>query len=100
MGKEGNNNYFGEECLEWFNSSLKTYFKNDIELNPNTIIACIATKCWLYVQEFDNEDEKENPGVKDQCHLTGNFRGLAHNICILSTRRAHNSFVPIVFHIF
>ena len=38
--------------------------------------------------------------VKDHCHLTGKFRRLAHNICNLNTRKAHSSFIPILFHNF
>ena len=40
---------------------------------------------------------KENSIVKDHCHLTGKFRGLAHNNCNLNTRKAYTSFVPILF---
>ena len=43
---------------------------------------------------------KENPVVRDHCHLTGRFRVLAHNNCNLNTRKAHTSFVPILFHNF
>ena len=43
---------------------------------------------------------KENPVVRDHCHLTGGFRGLAHNNCNLNTRKAHTSFVPILFQKF
>ena len=32
--------------------------------------------------------------------LSGKFRGLAHNICNLITRKAHSSFIPILFHNF
>ena len=43
---------------------------------------------------------KDNPFVRDHCHLTCRFRGLAHNNCNLDTRKAHTSFVPILFHNF
>ena len=43
---------------------------------------------------------KENNIVKDHSHLTGTFRGLAHNNCKLNTRKAETSFVPKLFHIF
>ena len=51
-------------------------------------------------KEFKPKDLKENPVARDHCHLTGRFRGLAHNNCNLNTRRAHTSFVPILFHNF
>ena len=38
--------------------------------------------------------------VKDQCYLTGEIRGLAHNDCILNTRKTHPSFVPTLSHNF
>ena len=51
-------------------------------------------------KEFKPKDVEENPIVKDHCHLTGKFRGLAHNKCNLNARKAHTSFVPILFHNF
>ena len=38
--------------------------------------------------------------IKDHCHLTGNLEGLANNECNLTTKKAHSSSAPIVFHIF
>ena len=51
-------------------------------------------------KEVKPKDLKENPVVRDYCHLTGKFRGLAHNKCNLNARKAHTSFVPILFHSF
>ena len=50
--------------------------------------------------KFRPKDKKENPIVEDHCHLTGRSRGLAYNNCTLNTRKAHTSFVPILFHNF
>ena len=52
-----------------------------------------------YVKKKINlKDMKENPFIKDHCQITGRFRELAHNICNLNTRKAHTSFVQILFH--
>ena len=96
------------DCVEWFinemfemESYMKTYFKNDVEINLDPIPENYdQTTCWLCEKEFKLEDLKENPVVKDHGHLTGNFRGPAHNSCNLNTRKAHTSFVPILFHNF
>ena len=106
LEKDGYIKYFGEDCVEWFinemleiESYMKTYFKNEVEINLDTIPENFdQTTCWLCEKNFKLEDMKENPIVKDHCHLTGRFRGLAHNNCNLNTRKAHTSFVPILFH--
>ena len=108
LEKDGYIKYFGEDCVEWFvnemleiESYMKTYFKNELEINPDTIPENYnENNCWLYEKEFKLKDIKENPVVRDHCHLTGRFRGLAHNNCNLNTRKAHTSFVPIIFHNF
>ena len=80
---------------------MKTYFKNELEINLDTISENYdQTTCWLCEKKFGPKDKKENPIVKDHCHLTGRFRGLAHNNCNLNTRKARTSFVPILFHNF
>ena len=82
-------------------SYMKTYFKIELEINLDTIPENYdQTTCWLCEKEFELKDVKENPVVKDHCHLTGKFRGLAHNSCNLNTRKAHTSLVPILFHNF
>ena len=108
LEKDGYIKYFGEVCVDWFvnetleiESYLKTYFESELEINLDTIPKnYYQTTCWLCEKEFKPKDEKENPIVKDHCHLTGRFRGLAHNNCNLNTRKAHTSFVPILFHNF
>ncbi len=108
LEKDGYIKYFGEDCVEWFinemmeiESYMKTYFKNELEINPNKIPENFDESiCWLCEKKFQPKDKKENSIVKDHCHLTGRFRGLAHNNCNLNTRKAHTSFVPILFHNF
>ena len=49
-----------------------------------------ATECWICggVLGLDR--------VRDHCHLTGTYRGAAHNKCNLQYRRP--KFIPVVFH--
>ena len=108
LEKDGYIKNFGEDCVEWFinemleiESYMKNYFKKELEINSDTIPENFdESTCWLCGKEFKREDLKENPIVRDHCHLTGRLRGLAHNNCNLNTRKAHTSFVPIVFHNF
>ena len=108
LEKDGYIKNFGEDCVEWFINELlekenymKTYFKNEREINLDTIPENYdKSTCWLCEKEFKLKDVKENPVVKDPCHLAGKFRGLAHKNCNLNTRKAHTSFVPILFHNF
>ena len=82
-------------------SYMKTYFKNELRIKFDTIPENRdQTTCWLCEKEFKSKDVKENPVVKDHCHLSCRFRGLAHNSCNLNTRKAHTSIVPILFHDF
>ena len=108
LEKDGYIKYSGEDCVEWFinemleiESYMKTYFKNELEINLDTIPKNYdQTTCWLCEKEFKPIDVIENSIVKDHCHLTARLSGLAHNDCNLNTRKAHTSFVPILFHNF
>ena len=39
-----------------------------------------ATKCYLCCGEIKDEDPKGSK-VRDHCHITGKYRGCAHNVC-------------------
>ena len=74
-------------------------------MNSNLILIPLQKKydqtiCWLCETDFNLKDVKENLIVKDHCHLTGKFRGLAHDNRNLNSRKAHTSFVQILFHKF
>lgn len=49
-----------------------------------------STKCHICGRKL-KEDK-----VRDHCHLTGKFRGAAHNECNLRYRLP--KFIPVVFH--
>ena len=108
LEKDGYFKHFGEDCVEWFINEMleiechmKTYFKNELEINLDKVPENFDESiCWLCEKKFQPKDKKENPIVQDHCHLTGSFRGLAHSNCNLNTRKAHTSFVPILFHNF
>ena len=46
--------------------------------------------CWICKQELNTDK------VKDHCHVTGKFRGAAHNKCNLKLRISGK--LPITFH--
>ena len=46
--------------------------------------------CWICKQELNTDK------VRDHCHVTGKFRGAAHNICNLKLRIPRKP--PIIFH--
>ena len=46
--------------------------------------------------EKNNESDK----VRDQCHLTGNYRGPNHSICNINVTQDQSNFIPLVIHNF
>ena len=36
-----------------------------------------SNTCWIFEKPIDDDDEK----VRDHCHVTGKFRGVAHWSC-------------------
>ena len=80
---------------------MKNSFKSELEINLDTLPKKYdQCTCWFCEKEFKPKDVKDNAIVKDHGHLTGKFRGLAHNNCNLNTRKAHTSIVPLFFTIF
>ena len=58
-------------------------------------------------EDFKNNNicrfcEKEilSDKVRDHCHLTGKYRGPAHNTCNINVKQKDSNFIPIAFHNF
>ena len=51
-----------------------------------------ATKCHICKKGFSEEDKR----VRDHCHVTGKYRGAAHNECNRNFRLTHK--IPVIFH--
>ena len=105
------NNYssnFGLDCKSWFVNEMLTleknaskYFKTNLELEttPQEEESFqLAEECWLCEQLFTEGTELRK--VRDHDHLTGKYRGAAHNICNIQSQQRSSSFVPIFFHNF
>ena len=57
--------------------------------------------------DFENNNicrfcEKEiiSEKVRDHCHLTGKYRGPAHNVCNINVKQKDSNFIPFAFHHF
>ena len=46
------------------------------------------------------EKEMLSDKIRDHCHLTGKYRGSAHNTCNINVRQADSNFIPFAFHNF
>ena len=54
-----------------------------------------AKKCWICQKRYKSD---ENP-VRDHCHITGKYRGSAHNTCNLKLQiSAERIKIPVIFH--
>ena len=85
--------YFGESCVTWFVNEILTleiiasnYFKTNLELErtPQEEESFQQFKvCWLCEGSLLDCDDK----VRDHDHLTGKYRGAAHNRCNLNCKK-------------
>ena len=95
----------GYDNVDWFvkqvtklENKMAFYFKNTKE----DIIMTEQDE-----EDFDNhnicrfcEKEKLSDKVHDHCHLTGKYRGPAHNTCNINVKQKDSNFIPFAFHNF
>lgn len=96
--------HFGEDSPTWFLNRLAE-IENQcmaVLLNPQRMIMTTedtrkfqnAKECYLCRKAFHNQELK----VRDHDHVTGKFRGAAHQVCNLLLRRQYK--IPVFFHNF
>ena len=93
----GNVDWFVKEVIKLENK-MAFYFKN--------------TKKDVIMSEEDEEDYRNNNScrfcekniesdkVRDHCHLSGNYKGPAHNVCSINVKQKDSNFIPFAFHNF
>ena len=91
--------------IDWF-------VKEVIKLENKMTFYFKETKNDIIMKQEDEEDftnnnicrfcEKEilSDKVRDHCHLTGKYRGPAHNVCNINVKQKVSNFIPFVFHNF
>ena len=101
----------------YYNSPLDNknvhWFVNDNMKIENNMSFCFKnTKKDIIMTEeklenFENnifcrycEKEITSAKVRDQCHLTGAYRGPAYNICNLNVEQKDSYFIPVILHNF
>ena len=98
------NYYRGKDCMKKFCKDLREHAMKIINYEKKRIVP-LTTKeeicynkqkiCYICKKEFNNIDKKQQK-VKDHCHYTGKYRGVAHNICNLKYKVPKE--IPAVFH--
>ena len=81
-----------QECTREIYKIIKTWNKKIEMTEKGKEEFNLATECYICKKEMNNDDK-----VRDHCHLTGKYRGPAHNNCNLNLKEKVN-FVPIFFH--
>ena len=72
---------------------MEEYFnKNLIITEEEKKLFQKSNNCWICKKSIYNGEEK----VRDHCHVTGKFRGAAHEICNLDFKVTKK--VPVIFH--
>ena len=90
---------FMENMLEevnWCKSIMKKHFNKPLKMTKeNEIDFQKATKCHICDQQYSDKDIR----VRDHCHITGEFRGSAHQDCNLKLRiKPATIKIPVLFH--
>ena len=90
---------FMENMLEevnWCKSKMKKHFNKPLKMTmENEIDFQKAIKCHICDQQYTDKDIR----VRDHCHITGKFRGSAHQDCNLKLRiKPDNIKIPVIFH--
>lgn len=91
-----------EKCIEWFVKEMNDLaykiakiLDNKIEMDTSIqdeFLFFLADECHICGEKYKKDDKP----VRDHCHLTGAYRGSAHNHCNLKFQVSRT--IPIVFH--
>ena len=95
----------GYDNVDWFvkeviklENKLAFYFKNtkeDINMSKeNEEVFKNINICRFCEKEILSDK------VRDHCHLTGKYRGPAHNTCNINVKQKDSNFIPFAFHNF
>ena len=72
---------------------MKEYFnKNLIMTEEEENLFQKSNNCWICKKFINNDEEK----VRDHCHVTGKFRGVAYKSCNLNLKLTKKA--PVIFH--
>ena len=90
---------FMEEMLkevQYCEKIIKTKFKKLLKMSSEDEPNFNAAKeCHICGKKYTNEDIR----VRDHCHITGQYRGSAHEYCNLKLRISSEKFkLPVIFH--
>ena len=77
---------------EYCNKVMKKHLNKNLIMSEEEEQFQQSSTCWICEKLIDNGNEK----VRDHCHLTGKFRGVAHQSCNINlqlTKKVH-----LIFH--
>ena len=81
------------EEVEYCKQTYKNHFNQLMKLTKiDEENFRLALVCHICNKEFKENDNK----VRDHCHISGKFRGAAHNICNRNFRLTEK--IPVIFH--
>ena len=90
---------FMENMLEevnWCKQTMEKHFNKPLKMTEeNEIDFRKATKCHICDRQYQDKDIR----VRDHCHITGEFRGSAHQDCNLKLQINPKTIkIPVIFH--
>jgi len=92
-----------EMTVLWKN--VDRVFQNGKEVeNPhilNNSVPLVIKQCILFIVKVlgeikDENEDAEDPRVRDHCYITGKYRGVSHRSCNLKLRLSKT--IPVIFH--
>ena len=107
------NYYRGDDCMKKFCKDLREHAMKIINCEKKRMVPLTTEEkihynkqkiCYICKKEFNNNDTTESSSLKrkkrqkvrDHCHYTGKYRGVAHNICNLRYKVPKE--IHVVFH--
>ena len=82
--------------VKWCKKVMKKHFNKPLKMsNEDEQEFKKSTRCHICDKKYDEEDVR----VRDHCHITGVFRGSAHQDCNLKLKMKPEEIkIPVIFH--
>lgn len=99
--------YRGPDCMQWFCKQLYDVYLKVLPIFKTIVPIQMdakkeqdftaATKCHICGRNFSiNNNNTKNNKVRDHNHMTGEYRGAAHDVCNLTYQDTR--VIPVIFH--